>query len=367
MEIKKMILPLFSLLGGAFIANADVTVVFPAGASGEYEVVSQLISEAVKPRGERKAEVTQPIIVKDGKAVFSTPAEGASQSIIYTSEREGIALFTMPGDDLTVDISSVEPLEYTVKGTPLMETIASLDAKGDAIKKEYFSISRSDNPDRDKLEELSNRYDVIFADYVKGNPSDPAAVYALLQLDGQPYLDMFSMLSKSAETTPLYPLAVNKKERVEKSIEAENRMKALQSGDVDAPVFTLKNLEGKNVSLSDFRGKWVILDFWGAWCPWCIKGFPALKEAYGKYAGQLEIIGIDCRDSDEAWRKAVERYELPWVQVYNGGAEAEKLYEEYAVQGFPTKVIVSPEGKIANITVGEDPSFFNVLAKLMSK
>lgn len=365
--MKKKILPAFALLGAAIMANADVTVIFPEGTSGEYEVESQLISEVVKPRGERKAPEVKQLSVKDGKVNFTPVADGASQSVLYTSEREGILLYSMPGDNLVVEVSSVEPLEYTVKGSPLMEEITALDAKGSQIKKEYFAIARSGNPDEKKLEELSNRYDVIFADYIKQNPSDPAAVYALLELDGQGYLDMFNILPENAKTTILYPLAVNKKTRVEKNIEAEKRMEALQSGNVDAPLFTLKNLEGKDVSLSDFRGKWVILDFWGAWCPWCIKGFPSLKEAYAKFDGKLEIIGIDCRDSDEAWRTAVKRYELPWVQVYNGGAEAEKLYEEYAVQGFPTKVIVSPEGKIVNITVGEDPSFFNVLAKLIDK
>lgn len=365
--MKKMILPAFALFGASMMANADVTVLFPEGTSGEYEVESQLISEVVKPRGERKAPVVKQLSVKDGKVTFTPVADGASQSMLYTSEREGILLYSLPGEELVVQVSSVEPLEYTVKGSPLMETITALDAKGNEIKKEYFAVARSGNPDESKLEELSNRYDVIFADYIKQNPSDPAAVYALLELDGQGYLDMFKTLPESVRSSILYPLAINKKARVEKNIEAEKRMEALQSGNVDAPLFTLKNLEGKDVSLSDFKGKWVILDFWGSWCPWCIKGFPSLKETYVKYAGKLEIIGIDCRDSEEAWRTAVKRYELPWVQVYNGGAEAEKLYEEYAVQGFPTKVIVSPEGKIANITVGEDPAFFNILAKLMEK
>ena len=42
-----------------------------------------------------------------------------------------------------------------------------------------------------------------------------------------------------------------------------------------APDFTLNDINGKPLSLSDLKGKWVILDFWGSWCPWCIKGFPA--------------------------------------------------------------------------------------------
>ena len=364
--MKKIILPAIALIGAAIGADADVTVKFPAGATGEYEVESQLISEAVKPRSERKQADVKEVSVKDGKVVFPVLADGPAQSLLYTSEREAIALYTLPGDDLVVEVSSVEPLVYNVTGTPLMEALSALDAKGNEIKQEYFAIARSGNPDEAKMEELANRYDVIFADYVKGHSSEPAAVYALLQLDGEPYLQMFESLPASAQTTPLYPFAVNKKDRVIKNIEAEKRMEALQSGDVDAPAFTLKNLEGKDVSLSDFKGKWVILDFWGSWCPWCIKGFPALKEAYAKYAGKLEIIGVDCRDSQEAWRNAVKRYELPWVQVYNAEPGASLLTDAYAVQGFPTKVIVNPEGKIANITVGEDPSFFGKLEALIN-
>ena len=147
--------------------------------------------------------------------------------------------------------------------------------------------------------------------------------------------------------------------------EMEQKLEALQTGDVEAPNFTLKDLEGKDVSLTDFRGKWVILDFWGSWCPWCIKGFPELKEAYEKYSGTLEIIGIDCRESEAAWKEGVAKYELPWVNVYN--PEGSTLTAEYAVPGFPTKAIIDPEGKIRNITVGHDPEFYVALTELMGK
>ena len=145
----------------------------------------------------------------------------------------------------------------------------------------------------------------------------------------------------------------------------EEKLEALQSGDVKAPNFTLKDLEGKDVSLSDFRGKWVILDFWGSWCPWCIKGFPELKEAYEKYAAELVIIGVDCRESEEDWRAGVEKYQLPWVNVYN--PKDSKVTEEYAVPGYPTKAIINPEGIIKNITVGHNPAFFEALTSLLGK
>ena len=154
-------------------------------------------------------------------------------------------------------------------------------------------------------------------------------------------------------------------DREAKMREFEKKIEQMQSGDTDAPAFTLKNIDGKDVSLSDFRGKWVILDFWGSWCPWCIKGFPELKEAYKKYGNELVIIGIDCKESEEDWKAGVAKYELPWVNVYN--PQGSKLTEEYNVPGYPTKVIVDPKGKIQNITVGHDPAFYEALTKLLGK
>ena len=134
---------------------------------------------------------------------------------------------------------------------------------------------------------------------------------------------------------------------------------------VMAPNFTLKDLDGKDVSLSDFKGKWVILDFWGSWCPWCIKGFPELKEAYSTYGDKLVILGIDCRESETDWRAGVEKYQLPWVNVYNPSES--NLTSIYGIQGYPTKFIVNPEGLIVNETIGHDPEFFNVLSNLIGE
>lgn len=130
-----------------------------------------------------------------------------------------------------------------------------------------------------------------------------------------------------------------------------------------APDFTLEDINGKKMSLSDLRGKWVILDFWGSWCPWCIKGFPALKEAYKEYAGKVEVVGIDCGDTKDDWKEAVKKFELPWLQVYN--PRESDLTSRYGIEGFPTKFIIDPQGNIANCTVGEDPAFFDALKVLV--
>ena len=72
-----------------------------------------------------------------------------------------------------------------------------------------------------------------------------------------------------------------------------------------------------------------------------------------------------CNDTKEKWLSGLEKYQLPWVNVFNPETENSKVLTDYAIEGFPTKIIVSPEGKIANITVGEDPEFFDKLAEFL--
>ena len=137
---------------------------------------------------------------------------------------------------------------------------------------------------------------------------------------------------------------------------------AFEAADVEAPDFTLNDINGQPLKLSSLRGKYVILDFWGSWCGWCIKGFPKMKEYYKKYAGKFEILGIDCNDPEEKWKAAVERYELPWLHVYN--TRDSKVLEQYNIEGFPTKIIVGPDGKIVKTIIGEDPAFYAFLDEL---
>ena len=129
-----------------------------------------------------------------------------------------------------------------------------------------------------------------------------------------------------------------------------------------APDFTLNDIYGMPLTLSSFRGTYVVLDFWGSWCPWCIKGIPEMKKYYEKYNGKFEIIGIDCNDPVEKWKAAVANYDMPWKHVYN--PKGSRLAEQYGVQGYPTKVIIDPKGRVEKVVVGEDPAFYRYLDEL---
>ena len=88
-----------------------------------------------------------------------------------------------------------------------------------------------------------------------------------------------------------------------KTVEADvDKTEVQQVEDVQAdfaPDFELPDLQGNPLKLSSLRGKYVVLDFWGSWCIWCIRGVPRMKEAYSKYKDKMEILGVDCQDTEE--------------------------------------------------------------------
>ena len=122
-----------------------------------------------------------------------------------------------------------------------------------------------------------------------------------------------------------------------------------------AGVFTAMDINGKQISLSDYRSKYVLLDFWASWCVPCRKGNPHLKQLYAKYRDKgLELIGISDDDSNpDAWRKAVEKDGLPWLHVLRGLKRVPEGYDRsndiselYGIHTLPTKILINPEGVI---------------------
>lgn len=180
------------------------------------------------------------------------------------------------------------------------------------------------------------------------------------------------MMKKSVLTLTLLSLAVTlmaacgskASKSTESAEQTENTEIAAEADDEMAPDIELPNLQGSTTKLSSLRGKYVVIDFWGSWCIWCIRGIPQMKTYYTKYKDKMEILGVDCRDTEDKWRAAVEEHQLPWLQVRCPNEKLQTIAAQYNIEGFPTKVVVDPQGKIAKVVVGEDPEFYKYLDEL---
>ncbi len=107
--------------------------------------------------------------------------------------------------------------------------------------------------------------------------------------------------------------------------------------------FSQIDKNGQTLSLQSFRGKYVLLDFWGSWCVPCRKGHPHLKEIYSKYKDEdFDIIGVAKEyGSKDIWLKAIKNDGLPWHQVL-----CDSLDINYNITSFPTKILIDKEGMI---------------------
>ena len=208
--------------------------------------------------------------------------------------------------------------------------------------------------------------------YVKAHPDQDASAALLAEFGtvGEESLieDIeagAALLTERARGSVAANLYKNIITSTQKEREREARMNALEGN--KAPDFTLMDINGKPLALSSLRGKWVVVDFWGSWCGWCIKGIPQMKEYYAKYSNKMEILGVDCNDTVEKWKAAVAEHEIPWLHIYwdKDDENCDNPLALYGVSGFPTKVVINPEGQVTKVIVGEDPAFYDYLDEVL--
>ena len=138
-----------------------------------------------------------------------------------------------------------------------------------------------------------------------------------------------------------------------------------------APDFTLKNIyTGEDIHLADYRGKYVLLDFWASWCVPCRKSHPHLIQINQKYKGEnFVLLGIASDRKDEVIKKAAQEDKIDWPQmnIYEKRDQQKQLNEMYDISAIPTKILIDPEGKIVVKYVGDSAGLDRELEKIFKK
>jgi peroxiredoxin len=115
----------------------------------------------------------------------------------------------------------------------------------------------------------------------------------------------------------------------------------------EAPDFTQKTPEGEDLSLSDLRGKVVLIDFWASWCGPCRKENPHVVKLYEKYKDQgFEILGVSLDKDMKRWTKAIEKDGLEWKHVSDLKGWKNEVAQTYSVRSIPHTVLIDKDGKI---------------------
>ena len=131
-------------------------------------------------------------------------------------------------------------------------------------------------------------------------------------------------------------------EAVEEVVRETARLKPGQP----APDFTLEDLQGRSVSLSDFRGQAVFLDFWAGWCRPCVEAVPHLEEIKQRTREKKVVFLNISLDSADDWHRAVEKHGVTGVHVHAPGGWNAEVAKTYQVRGIPSCFLVGPDGRM---------------------
>lgn len=278
-------------------------------------------------------------------------------------------------DDPNYTSLFLEPtaMEITVADQAFKEA----DLKGSVTQYEYKSL-------RSQQRTVENRWKVVMDTLHEVNKRSNAAYQELKDWVLQPYnLEMDELLGNFLKMHPtsyvtayflcfnrnlttdsltiLYTAFPNnlKQSSYGKAIaqNLENQKKGVP-GTVAAS-FATNNINGKMLNSADFKGKYVLLDFWASWCVPCRKGNPHLKELYTKYKAKgFDVIGVSDDDRNhEAWKRAVEKDRLPWNHVLRGMKmtmlgekinidRTNDISDKFNISSLPTQILVDPSGHI---------------------
>jgi peroxiredoxin len=109
-----------------------------------------------------------------------------------------------------------------------------------------------------------------------------------------------------------------------------------------APDFSFTSADGEYITLEDLKGKVVMLDFWGTWCPPCVASVPELRNLYRRYSKeQFVLIGISSDHDDAVWRDFTNRNRMNWLQYLDRDRH---ILEAFSIRAFPTYIIIDHEG-----------------------
>ncbi len=334
------------------------------------------------PVGHRDAHKADTILTDHGAFAFNVGDSIVKQVLIYAKEgsvidaSKCISFLLLPDRPVTI---SGNMLDYTLGGDAFYEDCNRINAIGKDWALEMDSIStycmelyakgvsedsiqQIIKPYQNRMQEEMQKIREAKNKFIADFPQKDASLYALMQLPLQDLEKGLSLIDETVKTGVMAPVYQSIKDTYEADMARMKAAERIQPGKM-APDFTLKDLKGNDFTLSSLKGRFVVLDFWGSWCGWCIKGFPDMKELYFKHKGKMEFVGIACNDKEQQWKDAVSKHELPWVNVINGTDN--DVASAYAIQGFPTKIILDRDGYITKVFIGEDPNFYTFTDELL--
>lgn len=229
--------------------------------------------------------------------------------------------------------------EFLSKRKPLDEEETNLD-------KLYGTLqAKGDKPGMDSIEKafelVERKKKELTKAYTRKNPSSFVAAFEVYQ--------SYSFDPEVKELDTVYNLldaSIKNSFYGKKIKEVLDVTKKTAVGNT-APEFAQNDVTGKPVSLSSFKGKFVLVDFWASWCGPCRAENPNVVKAYHKYHPKgFDILGISLDDKKDKWQEAVKKDKLSWTQVSDLQGWKNNVAQLYGINAIPMNFLLDKDGKI---------------------
>ncbi|NJO89869.1 MAG: AhpC/TSA family protein [Chloroflexia bacterium] len=279
----------------------------------------------------KQTDLDSATIDESGNFNFKSNIEKSDFYKLRFSQEYYLLLVLNPGEKIEIEADLANMYEPKIKGSKNSELVYST----------FVKMKEFDEKQKQLVDQIEKEKKDYLRTFILDNLSSLSSLFFIESLSLDDDKDVYQKLDESL--FKLYP-----NNYMVKNLHDKVKSVSLLEIGSEAPEIDLPGVDGKNIKLSSLRGKYVLIDFWAAWCGPCRRESPNMVEVYKKYNKKgFEIYSVSLDKSKDAWTAAIEKDNLgAWAHVSDLKYWNSIAAKDYGVDGIPFTVLLDKEGKI---------------------